>query len=341
MKDGPRRLELQGELCGGTLAAAAARVQSLYPTQGLPRIEGWWFTHPEVDDDGPVQAGSPTDDSAVLPADAIGIVFSLADREREHSQLVVVPRLDPDDAWDWELSLSFGTDHLSEAEITRRLAALVEFSQRLAESGALLGGSLHRSEGALMLPEPPVLKGASHILVCRACEVDEAYVDPADFWGMWDDPVPVGELTLCTRALESIANPDFLIAVYDAQMRAVHARRHQRNHYALPAGSHPEEWNWLAGRPSALAEVYYDPGDRRVEYELAKDVQLSAMDIRRLVSAKAERTLPDGRRVDKISARAVDLEHAERAARVLGEIGVEVWLRDDHGDWICFDPAEA
>ncbi len=331
MSDGPLNLTLEMGVDGQTLAERATWLMGAWPRR-LPPLEGWRYTHADVDDDTPLQSGLPNAGGADLPDDAIGVIFEAG---AASDRLEVYVAASSDGEVDWTIEVSVPVDELAPAVGLATLHALVALARdAVAEGGAVYGG-VYRKLGGAGLPAPPVAGQAAHLLVCTREEVDDAYEDPEDFWQMWDSRADHDHVVVCTRALDAWDAVEYVAETYSRTMRAVRSKRNIKNGYPLAAEEAAAERAWLAQQPAALEEIFYDAGDQRVEYALRSGHPISSRDLSSLVRIRAHGVLADGRPARLVYVRVIDPSRLDEAVATCGELGAEIWGQDEDGAWVC------
>ena len=331
MQAGPEFLSFRAELDAANLREAALAFQAAFDQAALPKILGWRAAWAWGDD--PYEPGLPSDPDVVLPERSGGVTYELSGQLDEGSNASLAQ--DEDGAL--VARFSFGTESLDESEIVARIDALAESCRSLARAGHLRGAALDRMIGGELLPSPPIA-GLAHLLVCSVAEVDAQYRDPSRFWAAWDQVEDLsGGLRLCVRAREALANPDFLAALLGPHMALAREAEPGAAWFSDPGYEVPGERALLDAEPPSLREVFYDPGERRIEYAIVDSRPIRLADLRMLWRASLDHRCADGRAVERTYVRASDDEQASREVRLLAGLGVDVWVPEGEG-FVLYQP---
>jgi hypothetical protein len=258
-----------------------------------------------------------------------GTVLVGARDDDEHSWAIRM-RAQEDNEETWRKWLAQGLD------IVRAAVRLPAFSRAL----------LPRDSGATaFLPMPPIAH-ENYIATARDQRVAECYDDPAVFWRAWKSVERIGDVALCSRALEDLETEDWLEAVHWQQMALARAAKPNLTTYRPP---HWLEWTrpwWEPGDPQdeqaglpALTAVGYDPATKTFEYAgyISPPVQpdlgeeprhvliYEVHEIRALVLAKRTAS---GQPVETVRVVFADEWMARQERRPLLDVGAGVYYQD-------------
>ncbi|MFM5949496.1 MAG: hypothetical protein ACKOPM_09760, partial [Novosphingobium sp.] len=179
----------------------------------------------------------------------------------------------------------------------------------------------------------PLVTTHSHVAVTNLQEVIEFYDDPDAFWSAgWDVAARRDGQVLLTRALDSLAGPDYLKRISDHQWAMARAAKAGETSYESFALEPYEEDVFRSG-PARLEFTGYDQDGRRLDYAgfLAEGQHVQGWEIFALREILQSGQSPNGEEpVDAIRIVFPEQWMAESEKRPLLDIGCEVmWLGSD------------
>lgn len=233
-------------------------------------------------------------------------------------------------------TLSLGLQHvvagLSEDAQRAVLDGWAEVCRMLLRQGVLSGARLTRQAGGKCVPFVPLAGYATHLVVCSAEEIAEAFSDAAAFTRAWDSVEAYDGMRLCLRGMSALRNPSFLVHILPGQMAMARAARPGLTRFYAPQFEPGELAILEAGDPTLTGVGYY-AGEQIYEFagHTPKGTELRCIDLlmaRRIVSAGQ---IEGGGPVREVRAVFMDEEQASRSAKLLQEAGVVICWEDDQG----------
>lgn len=316
MSDLPEEFSLDATVRAGTMKdAVTAVLQAARATQGLPPPRGW-----RLGSEGTVQEsaeGVPND------APSIDIVF-----EDDANWGVLRPFEGARGVF--AFGLDHGTGGEDAARITAALRGIVALCRALVAAGALEWALLDRLRGGRCLPDVALVRQSSHVLLTSRTEIDAAYGDHAAFASAWDSVEELGSLLLCTRALDAVANPDFLRHVLCGHLALARAARRGQARLPTPRYEVGERELLAAGEPTLRESSYHRPTEvYELEATPGEDVRM--IDLHHVSTIMRTRMLEGTRPVREVRAVFADERQAHRAAPLMAMVGALTVWKDEAG----------
>lgn len=146
----------------------------------------------------------------------------------------------------------------------------VGFCQAVMEKFPVYSADLRpATEGLTCFPEPPLVEGASHIVVTSVEEISDHYDTPADFLAAdWEFAAEYNGRIMLSRALHAIDGPEYLEAIIEHQWAMARAAKAGETGYDDPEVL-PEEDAIFRSGAARLEYVGYSAGEKLIEYSCA------------------------------------------------------------------------
>ncbi len=316
MSTGPDGFHLAAMLRADDLAAATRRVlDASRASPTVPTLVNW-----RNDDDGVHDAADE------VPCGRTGVGLTFAGD-------AAMGTLERKDDGTFRLVLHHLVEGVGEDALRAVLLGWAEVLRSLLRVDALTSAQLNRHSGGKCLPHVPVAGSASHLVVCSAQEIEQAFTDPAAFERAWDRVEAHGDMRLYLRGLDAVSNPAFLAHILRGQMAMARAARPGLTRFYQPYFAHGERELLEAGEPTLTGVGYYP--DRQI-YEFAGHIpgtrELRVIDLLMAWMIAASGKVPGGGPVREVRAVFMDEAQATRAAKLLQEAKVVVYWEDEQAE---------
>src|SRR5215813_13956408 len=221
--------------------------------------------------------------------------------------------------------------------VRRLLASQVAVVRALIKDCPVVRAHVERSAN-VFAPAPPHAMPGHVLFIAERAEIERDYVDPHVYWSAWEQATELGNgRILLTRALGIVDEVEYKRRTYPAAWAMARAARPgltQYTHHQLNELTASERELVNTGEPT-LTQLGYHADEQWLEFTamVPDGAHILPSEIFLLRDLMVGKKVPDGRPLQSVRVTFPKRAMAEREARLLHDIGVNVLYLSDVGTW--------